>query len=351
MYTHQLDNLKYAPWTLLAMQGINALPHGAEINGWVNIGMATFDLLMSGDPTGLLMNGLMALIGEFGRDEQRYIDNDDPEKVKASKLGYVRGADNKFHAAYLASRIKSTGFLQGESTIKMVYGDNLVFQKIDGVMQPFFIDGVEDGKTKMMEFTVQDSDLDGFTSSREYVETKDTLRNWYFLSDEDYENVFSPVDGSEFLTYDEFKKPYETDTSSWSYEDRQRDDWRRVLDIMAAQKHAPGAAQDKWTATDKGLRNILQSKLEAYQPYAYETGTGGMEQHNPIVLAGKYLETLGPNQDYLYEAYMRENDALGWDYYKENAYVKDNILKNEIIELDLLSVRLSTFVCRSEADD
>jgi len=50
------------------------------------------------------------------------------------------------------------------------------------------------------------------------VDTKDTLRNWYFVSDEDRVNIMVPEEGSGLMTYDEFNQSYETDISGYSFE-------------------------------------------------------------------------------------------------------------------------------------
>ena len=127
-------------------------------------------------------------------------------------------------------------------------------------MQPFFLDGDAEGNGKMMEFTVADDDLDGFNSSKKYNETEDGYRNWYFVSDQDRVNILNPTEGSGLMTYDDFNESYETDISGLSYEQKQRDDWRRVLDIMGKEKEVAGTAQDTWTATDKGLRHVMNAQ-------------------------------------------------------------------------------------------
>ena len=58
---HQGKNLIGAPFALGLNQLIGLLPHGALINQWLNVGLATFDLLMSSDPTGIILNGVMAV--------------------------------------------------------------------------------------------------------------------------------------------------------------------------------------------------------------------------------------------------------------------------------------------------
>ena len=186
----------------------------------------------------------------------------------------------------------------------MMYGDNLVWKKVMGRMQPFFIDGSDaDGNPKMMEFTVDDDDLDGFNSSQKYVETEDTYRNWYFVSDEDRVNILHPTEGSGLMTYDEFSQSHETDISGYSYEQKQRDDWRRVLDIMGKEKQVAGTAQDTWTTTDKGLRRVMN---------AQKTWTA-QDKYTPSKFAGQYLSELTPGvDDDEYAEYMRENEALGW---------------------------------------
>jgi len=103
---------------------------------------------------------------------------------------------------------------------------------------------------------------------------------------------------------------------------------------MGKEKQVSGTALDTWTTTDKGLRRVMLNKwMDPYVPYDITT-RGGIEQHNPTIIAGQYLSELTPGvDDDKYAQYMRENSALGWDFYEENAYIKDHILKNEIIEL------------------
>merc|ERR1711964_217646 len=105
-------------------------------------------------------------------------------------------------------------------------------------------------------------------------------------------------------------------------------------------KYASDTAQDTWTSTDKGLRRTMginpYSKFDRW----HEWGTMGAEN----LTRGKPSNNLS---DAEYADMMRNDSSLGWDFYDENTYIKDTILKNEIKEL----VRLQEIAAKEQAGE
>ena len=222
---HQEANL----FNLPVMFGINKLLDVADPSGqasdWVNLGLASFDMLMSGDPTGLIMYGIGELANELSTQANRKIENDNPYATRASQFGKVR-VGNQWFPAFFDHKFEQTAFGDRDMGWTAQYGEQLVFQRThDGKVQPFFLDQKEiNYQDPDYVFTDQYDDIP--ISSKEYLDRFDPLRSWYFLTDDEVRDLSKTtnVDG-----WDDFLATETVDKSDWKAWRTNLDDYDRVL--------------------------------------------------------------------------------------------------------------------------
>ena len=221
-----------------------------NLGDYVSLGLVAGDLLMTGDPFGLLVMGVAEIYTESARVRQRLIDNDIPDKAYGSRFGYIRRG-NHWMPAFFNNKFESTGLFAYDNNVTMSYGSDIGwFMDGEGNWRPQFTDA----HASEIDFVMQDDELNGkmeetgfvyplvehyygyeeappmSQSSKQMVDMALFTRDWYFLSDEDQKAV---QDGS----YD--FKAYEQDKSSWNNTKLELDDWRNALTIGKEWKWAP----------------------------------------------------------------------------------------------------------------
>ena len=97
-------------------------------NSWtsrmIQLNMATMGFLLAGDPFGLIAAPIGWMIQDFMQQRERVLENDDPEKIKGKKFGWVREG-TKWYPAVTESESKDEGFGTDRSVLMMQYGSNL----------------------------------------------------------------------------------------------------------------------------------------------------------------------------------------------------------------------------------
>ena len=108
--------------------GLNQIHDG--VGDMVSLGLIGADLLMTGDPLGILVYGVGQLWDAAAQSRQKVLDNDTPDKDYGTKMGYVREGDT-WYPAIFNQRYKSTGLWSGDQQITMDYGHDIIW-KMDG---------------------------------------------------------------------------------------------------------------------------------------------------------------------------------------------------------------------------
>ena len=109
----QGKGLMMSPLIGVLVNGLNAVHDG--VGDMVSLGMIGADLLMTGDPLGILAYGVAQLYDAAAESRQKVIDNDKPDKDYGTKMGYVREGDTWYPAVF-NQRYKSTGLWRVRAT-------------------------------------------------------------------------------------------------------------------------------------------------------------------------------------------------------------------------------------------
>jgi hypothetical protein len=191
--------------TVGLLNSVTSAIFGAGFTQALNWGMGVADLLR-GDPTGLIVQGVMAITSEMNFQHERDINNDHPTAWKYSHFGYVKDTnDGKWYPGYVESRSMSHGGLGGrDGSMNMIYGENPIMFK-DGVYfedphtKTLFIDDQEfDGEKYGTTDTIYDfyglnyteDQIDKradsyFMDSYDFVKHADVTRDWFFVPSND----------------------------------------------------------------------------------------------------------------------------------------------------------------------
>jgi hypothetical protein len=236
----------------------------------ISLGLVTADLLMTGDPLGVIIYGVGQLWDAANKSRQKVIDNDKPDKDYGSRIGYVREGDTWYPAIY-NQKYKSTGLWAGDQQITLDYGSDIVW-RVDG--EGRFVPMIPDSKSK--NYVATDDEFQGKTkfrgggallSSQEFItedvfqsdervrdKMLDSVRDWYFLDKDDTKKVMS---GEMELS------AYTDDYTQMNSSARQLNDWRKALDFSqdwkwssAIQTMGPGAAVNNY-AGSRGLQRQM----------------------------------------------------------------------------------------------
>ena len=287
------------------------------------------DLLMTGDPLGVLMYGMAQLWDAAGQSRQKVIDNDTPDKDYGTKMGFVREGDT-WYPAIFNQRYKSTGLWAADQQITLDYGHDIVW-KMDGSGK--FVPMIPNAKSK--NFVASDNEWEGKTktrfgddyallSSKDFV-TKgafgagadgsrkmlDTTRDWFFLSPEEMKQV---------QTGDLHLEAYKDDYTKMNASARQLNDWRKALDY----------SQDwKWSSAVKTM-----GKGAAVNNYAGSRGLQRiMYESTKIMDAGVFLSSETDYDKFLKDSSNRQGDA--WDsghslYNTFGDYLMKTVLRDHV---------------------
>ena len=120
--TKQGRGLLAAPIMIPLVMLLNQAHEG--LGDTLSLGLVTADLLMTGDPLGILVYGVGQMYDLAAKSRQKVIDNDTPDKDYGSKIGYVREGDTWYPAIY-NQKYKSTGLAASDQQMTLDYGHDI----------------------------------------------------------------------------------------------------------------------------------------------------------------------------------------------------------------------------------
>ena len=306
---HQSSNLMQAPIFMAVMMPITMASE--EVANTVQTALTVFDLVMSGDPTGLLINGIVQLMNEFDVIAQRTIANEKPDSWAGKRLGYVR-RDNKWIPAILHEVEMSTGFMQRNRTVTFETGEEIVWL-VDGTgtIVPHFKNPVYE------RFYTTDDEMSKNYSNK-YREEHDWLRDWFLVDPQEQAAMTKSTQlGGQWMAID-------TETPSDPYLQKMND-WRRVLDMRAkynrqSQSQMVGREIVQDYPTSRGLYNRYL-KNKGHGDTIAEENFGGWMVGQDLVKKG--------------------HEGFRTNFKPENGYLMDTILWDALDSLDGAYSRIS----------
>ena len=215
-------------------------------NSWtsrmIQLNMATMGFLLAGDPFGLIAAPIGWMIQDFMQQRQKVLANDDPEKIKGKKFGWVREG-TKWYPAVTESESKDEGFGTNRSVLMMQYGSKLkwVQEKGTGRWIPTF------EHPRYKEFHVDKKEIYDNASSNEHRERTDPLRDFSLMSDEDTTALLLKFSGGDLMQqYDQ------DDDHEFTSEEQAQIEAARTSAFAAFQPKEDRGWLDSWAPKSEG---------------------------------------------------------------------------------------------------
>ena len=235
---------------------------------WINIGMATMDVITSGNPIGLAIQSVMEIVQEVQVDAQRKRDNDFSQANRGSRYGFFKNEAGEWKPSILNTTVKSTSFGSRSSVQTIEYGDTILFQKDhDGNVYPVV--------TNSHEYIIQEPDQfmedtpPTWTSfidvqgkdpfySKEFLNDHDILRRWFFLTPEQEQEVFAGDSYAEIVENLEGFKPEEA-----TYNKYQSNllDWQKAIVLKRSLTYGGDEDMTEWDPST-GLRRVTTEERD-----------------------------------------------------------------------------------------
>ena len=166
--------------------------------GWtsrmVQLTMATTGFLFTADPFGLIAAPIGWAIQEFIDRRQRVLDNDDPEKIRGKKWGFVREGKN-WYPAVTESQSKDEGGGTDRSVLMLKYGSKVKWEQEKGTGN--WVPTFENARFK--EFKVSNKEIYGAEAGKVYQERADPLRDFYLLDDDETTKMLTNFAGGDVM--------------------------------------------------------------------------------------------------------------------------------------------------------
>ena len=317
-----IQKATFKDWLGKQGKGLLAMPFAVPLTMWINslspvagnylsLGMVGVDLLATGDPFGALLFGATQAYAAAAESRQKVLDNDKPDKKYGTRFGYVREGD-RWYPAVFNKRFKSTGLFAGDGEMTMSYGNHAVnFIDGEGNWRP----GFTDGKTK--DFVVQNSELNKDTTttgvqwdSKEFANTQQVTRDWYFLS---------PDDASKVVKNELPWVAYDQDFSEMSPPQIEMNDWRKAMEYgqdwkwgSAVDTLGDGAHVNSYPGS-RGLDRIVREAVTAGNSLGWDDDFGPMTQEEWVKSAADskgqalHKNEMRPATDYLFDTILRDH--------------------------------------------
>ena len=231
-------------------------------NAWtsrmVQLSLATMGLALAGDPFGLIVAPIGWMIQDFIEARQRVLANDDPEKIKGKKWGYVREG-NRWYPAVTESESKDEGYGTNRSVLMIKYGDNLKWEKDkEGAWYPTF------DHVKFKEFHVSTDEIYGAKAGNEYRERKDPLRDFYFLGDEETSAMLQNFAGGSLM-----QKYSQDDDHKFTPEEQAEYQSAQATAFSSFEQHDDRGWRESWRPQNEGgnarfVDGSWQTEVDAY---------------------------------------------------------------------------------------
>jgi len=318
---HQTENLKVAPVAMFVLGKIGEWnPEAAK---YINIGLSVFDLMMSGDPTGVIVNLAGMVFDEFNNMSQKRIANQTPDSWSGSRFGYVRRG-GKYVPAILREVEDMWGFAQTERTMKMEFADvggelRWVFDG-EGNLSPQFSKPLEETfHTTINEMTNQ--------YSLEYLQNNDALRSWYLVSPEDQTSI---VNGSQAgAAWGDM--PVDISKITDPYFNR-LENWRRVLDSQSDYR-----LEERSKVAERTVIQDYPTSRGLHEQYLRSKG------HGVDVEAERFGNYMGVGHDWI----ANEHKNFLSNHNPENNYILYTVFHKSLEDL----VRTQRIAAREEGYD
>ena len=198
------------------------------------------------------------MIQDFIEARQRVLANDDPEKIKGKKWGYVREG-NRWYPAVTESESKDEGYGTNRSVLMIKYGDNLKWEKDkEGAWYPTF------DHVKFKEFHVSTDEIYGAKAGNEYRERKDPLRDFYFLGDEETSAMLQNFAGGSLM-----QKYSQDDDHKFTPEEQAEYQSAQATAFSSFEQHDDRGWRESWRPQNEGgnarfVDGSWQTEVDAY---------------------------------------------------------------------------------------
>ena len=254
---------------------------------WINIGLATVDLLASQNPLGLAIQGVVEIINELNIDEQRTKANDFSQSQRGSRYGFFKDDNGDWKPAILNSDIKSTAFGAREQVMSIEFGDKLLFKKDHEA-------GYYPILTSPNEYMIQEPDwrLDDEAAipwySQEYFEKFVPTRRWFFLTPEQENEVFTGATYEELISNLDSFKPDIDETTYPAYTQNILD-WQKAITLKEKLKYDDDITE--WDPST-GLSRVTTYYPELYDDKNLESNLKSMDLPEEAWLLEEYMPGL-----------------------------------------------------------
>lgn len=150
---------------------------------WLNLGAGLMGAML-GDPLGAVVAGATYLITEFNHQAERREQND--KSYYGWKFGFTRHGKD-WYPSFTGPVTRYTAFGSDEVTFDTIYGTGLYFQKVAGVMRPFWSNLVGTKKFIRKDLALEDEEW----GSWQFHAMSDGLSDQYFLTAEEQKNLLA----------------------------------------------------------------------------------------------------------------------------------------------------------------
>ena len=184
-----VQGLMVAPGISMIIKLIDmAAPGSAR---WINTGLTTADLVLSGNPLGVVAVGIMEMVNELNLDAQRLKSDDFAQGKRGAKYGFYKDNAGKWRPAMLNVDVLSTAFGAREQTFSIEYGETLLFKRDHEGQKlfPFFDETQVHEALVRVDDIMMDEDLQYYT--KDWLEVHDPLRRYFFFSPEEQQEIFA----------------------------------------------------------------------------------------------------------------------------------------------------------------
>ena len=236
-------------------------------------------MLWGADILGIGATALITIAQLYGQQMARINTNDYASDVADTRLMMV--LDNgKYYPAVIKDRVEGEGLLDTSNTINVAYGrpEDLRFVYENGKYRAHF------AHQKNKQFRMDDTEWSGEKSTLAYNETRDFMKPFYFLSQEEALNVLDSYGTKDFNW-----TVVDQDRSSFTPFMKDYSELQAALDLMQSREQKTSDASTFLESDSKGIRHHLSQRFMAGER-AFETDSYQMSRALP-----KAGETYGMN--------------------------------------------------------
>ena len=239
-------------------------------------------MLLDNNFIGMGIQASIALVNSYMTQLQRIHDNDYSGDTSDSRLMMVRDGD-KWYPAVLKQRMKGEGLIDDSNTINVAYGrpEDLRFVYENGKYRAHF------ANQKNKTFRMPDDVWDGDKSGEDYLQKRDFMRPYYFLSNDEAQNVMKGYGTKDFAW-----KIKDVDESEYTPFMKKFSDLQNSMDYMQSREMKTEDPTSFLQPATRGVRHYMNRQFLAGER-AFETDD---YQHSRVL--PKAGENFGMNSNY-----------------------------------------------------